>query len=556
METAAAIPKMERANSGPLNDQGSSGSSNSVDLVFNDQKNNEPIPLNRVVYRKKSSGLVGSDGNLMKLERELSRQEEAMNSPVDRQRATSYSKFRSSVTEADLLRERPHSLSALGSDTSNSLSSDSDEFEELFDPSLVFLAIYRCYYWDARDRIRKGKMYLTRSELLFKCSGMPFVRVRIQFSDIASIVKLKNYKNSVEQVLSVKRNDNKSFIFYKFILPKSIIKNTIETLKKENEEAATYSIEQSESLASANVAKRRLAKQLGNKFISKSANIQKEKEKELATTNSNDEIERNRNSKQSMTEKLTTTVRVDTPPVSGSEESKRSSKRLGKRKTANSVIQPSLTNNLLSAEATKNNNESMESDEAAATAAATVSGKKKPFKKFTKKFSIDSSESTLKRYKKNGAKFKESPTEASRTPTIVDEQESSGIEAPLIVAQKAYGFTAPNIVIEEAGDEPAAILIDESTAKRDDGEQPADGEADQTVESAAQHRHRRHHRHQHRSHRQPNQILLSDSNKELRSMKMNRFILLLSPIVLFFFISMSIVNLIKLDSLERQLNEF
>jgi hypothetical protein len=45
-----------------------------------------------------------------------------------------------------------------------------ETFEEIFDPSLVFLSTHRCYYWDSKNRVRKGKIFLTKNELLFKCS--------------------------------------------------------------------------------------------------------------------------------------------------------------------------------------------------------------------------------------------------------------------------------------------------------------------------------------------------------------------------------------------------
>ena len=32
-----------------------------------------------------------------------------------------------------------------------------DEFGELFDPSMQFVEIFVCHYWDANDRDRKGK---------------------------------------------------------------------------------------------------------------------------------------------------------------------------------------------------------------------------------------------------------------------------------------------------------------------------------------------------------------------------------------------------------------
>lgn len=33
-----------------------------------------------------------------------------------------------------------------------------DEYIEIFDPSMRFIAIHKCYYWDTKDRIRKGTL--------------------------------------------------------------------------------------------------------------------------------------------------------------------------------------------------------------------------------------------------------------------------------------------------------------------------------------------------------------------------------------------------------------
>lgn len=117
----------------------------------------------------------------------------------------------------------------------NNNNETSSLYEELFDPSMIFVGIHSCYYWDSFDRIRKGKIFLTKTELLFKCSRMPFVRVRLYLNEVESIIKVKNFKNQSDSVLLISSNNNnliKSFAFYKFRLPKNIIKNNILSLVK------------------------------------------------------------------------------------------------------------------------------------------------------------------------------------------------------------------------------------------------------------------------------------------------------------------------------------
>ena len=43
----------------------------------------------------------------------------------------------------------------------NNNNETSSLYEELFDPSMIFVGIHSCYYWDSFDRIRKGKIFLT-----------------------------------------------------------------------------------------------------------------------------------------------------------------------------------------------------------------------------------------------------------------------------------------------------------------------------------------------------------------------------------------------------------
>ena len=116
------------------------------------------------------------------------------------------------------------------------LMDESDEdYEEFFDPSLIFVSMYKCYFWNSKGRIRQGKIFLTKSELLFKCSRMPFFRLRIFLRDIIAVKKIKHYKNGKESVLSVDCKNFKSHIFYKFRIPKSIVKNNILKLMQSEE---------------------------------------------------------------------------------------------------------------------------------------------------------------------------------------------------------------------------------------------------------------------------------------------------------------------------------
>jgi hypothetical protein len=141
--------------------------------------------------------------------------------------------------------KKPPTNRAFENDNSSSGSAfssgdDSDDFEEIFDPSMVFVAIHRCYYWSSRDRIRKGKLFFTKHELLFKCSRMPFVKVKIKYDNIECVEIVDNYKNIYESVLTIKRKDGRTFVFYKFLLPKRLIKNLLLQLIKENQMISHY----------------------------------------------------------------------------------------------------------------------------------------------------------------------------------------------------------------------------------------------------------------------------------------------------------------------------
>jgi hypothetical protein len=114
---------------------------------------------------------------------------------------------------------------------------DDGEFIEIFDPSLIFIAQHNCFYWDSRDRIRKGKIFLTANELFFKCSRMPFIKVRVNLRDVLDVVRINNYKHKAQSVLSIECQNGKSYAFYKFRLPKNIIRNIIVQLVNEAKRA-------------------------------------------------------------------------------------------------------------------------------------------------------------------------------------------------------------------------------------------------------------------------------------------------------------------------------
>ncbi len=105
--------------------------------------------------------------------------------------------------------------------------SKNQDFEELFDPSMQFIEIFICYYWDLFGHIRKGKLLLTKAELLFKCSRMPFIKLRLNLADIISVKIIRNYKNQFKSVVSINCKNDKSFCFYKFRAPKHFVKNII-----------------------------------------------------------------------------------------------------------------------------------------------------------------------------------------------------------------------------------------------------------------------------------------------------------------------------------------
>ncbi len=102
--------------------------------------------------------------------------------------------------------------------------------EEVFDPSLIFVAVHSCCYWDENDRIRKGKIFLTKTEMLFKCSRMPFVRARLLLTDVEEIKEVKNYRNQSQTVLYIQCNNSRNYAFYKFRLPKALIKNRLASM--------------------------------------------------------------------------------------------------------------------------------------------------------------------------------------------------------------------------------------------------------------------------------------------------------------------------------------
>ena len=103
----------------------------------------------------------------------------------------------------------------------------SDDSCDLFDPSQVFICMHRCQYWDSKDNIRKGKIFLTNSELFFKVSRMPFVKFRLNLKDVTDVSKLRSFRYTNESVLLVETKSGKEFAFLKFKVPKNRVRNQI-----------------------------------------------------------------------------------------------------------------------------------------------------------------------------------------------------------------------------------------------------------------------------------------------------------------------------------------
>lgn len=173
---------------------------------------------------------------------------------------------------------------------------DNESHEELFDPSLMFVSVHNCYFWDNYDRVRKGKIFLTKTELLFKCSRMPFVRVRLKLCDIEDIVKIKNYKNQYQSVLSVQCSNSRTFVFYKFRLPKTLIKNTMLTLVRDARKMNNDLSEcEEENLNSYKLRLRKLGKSVTDlKNIIRTPKIN-QKSKSNSTLAENEQVEALRN---------------------------------------------------------------------------------------------------------------------------------------------------------------------------------------------------------------------------------------------------------------------
>lgn len=67
---------------------------------------------------------------------------------------------------------------------------------------------------------------LTNRELYFKCAGLPFIGTKINLKDIQKVSTTKSYKKQFKSALLIHCN-NELHAFYKFHVPKSIVKNSI-----------------------------------------------------------------------------------------------------------------------------------------------------------------------------------------------------------------------------------------------------------------------------------------------------------------------------------------
>jgi hypothetical protein len=121
---------------------------------------------------------------------------------------------------------KPYQESAKAAPEIKAADSKNDDLE-LFDPSQIFVSVHRCHFWDAKDNIRKGRIYLTNSELIFKCARMSFIRLRLNLRDITDVSKVKNYKQRYESVVLIETRGGKAHAFFKFKIPKNLVKNLI-----------------------------------------------------------------------------------------------------------------------------------------------------------------------------------------------------------------------------------------------------------------------------------------------------------------------------------------
>jgi hypothetical protein len=113
------------------------------------------------------------------------------------------------------------------------------DYDELFDPSIVFINSYRCRYYDFNRRIRKGKLLLSANELVFKCSGMPFVKAHLKYENIEKVQIIDRYENINTKLLCIEYNNLKktkilSFYFYRFIVPVKLVKINLKYLIKKS----------------------------------------------------------------------------------------------------------------------------------------------------------------------------------------------------------------------------------------------------------------------------------------------------------------------------------
>jgi hypothetical protein len=68
---------------------------------------------------------------------------------------------------------------------------------------------------------------MTKSELLFKCSKMPLVLMRMKFSEIKDVLRVKNYKKQMKTVILITCHDERYYAFHKFRTSKRIVQNII-----------------------------------------------------------------------------------------------------------------------------------------------------------------------------------------------------------------------------------------------------------------------------------------------------------------------------------------
>ena len=147
----------------------------------------------------KKTSIVNNDTNLKSkvLLRKINSVKIAQNASTD----TSFEKITKEAVSRNSLKQTKSKLLKKPDPIEKKNGSDYSDFEQIFDPSIsyiwyledfirfkscifeciiyfYFFSAYRCLFWDSKDKIQRGKLIFTKQDLLFKCTGMPFIKVK------------------------------------------------------------------------------------------------------------------------------------------------------------------------------------------------------------------------------------------------------------------------------------------------------------------------------------------------------------------------------------------